>query len=778
MFRLPHFMLAAILLLCNQAQSAGLWFSGGDILRQADTTYNQVILSLSTQSLGKVQTLAVSDGDGVWALSDKHLLKLDAGGAILLDLNPQSLGVEGAATLLPNPYDLSLWLVSGKTLLHLNAAGQLLGKTTLPGVTRTAVPGLDEHLWLLGNKTIWRYSPQGRLLAAYDLRALVREEPKFLAVDSMGGKLWLAGEKQLVLLDLNAPSQRLLDLPLPKPVRGLALNERTGALWLLTEDSLSVYGRNGLLTIAINPGSWGIADARIIAFDPFSQSLWLGHKNGLARFSAAGVLEATLASGQAIEAIGVTPLMLTPKLALISPLANAITNNPRPTITLGLDTLCLGLPCGFAPDYLASYSLNAQLDGGQVGKLFQLAQNTAVTAYAPATNLAEGSHTLSAQIVDRFGHSSNTVNTTFTVDTIPPRFLSISPADGSIFTEPQIFLSGTVDDAQASVMLSSPSYFANQTGSNFNFPFTLAPGLNSLKLSATDAAINTTSLDLRLSYIPETRVSVNISEPATGASIAGDSVLVSGTFQGPHNTGITVNGVVALQDGTRYYASVPLIPGVNTLTVTATTPDGLTATQTVTVTSGGSSPISVSVQSASGIAPLKTAFTVQNNTANPLIKIQIDFDGNGTVDFTTTNPGAKIETTYVTPGVYQARVTAADSLNNVFIASPIVVVQNLAKLDAMLRGIYTTMLLRLKQGNIDAALTSVTGGVYEKYKAVFTALKPSLATTVDQLGEIQDGTISSNMAEYIVVRNTATGPQAFLIYFILSEDGIWRIDGM
>lgn len=99
-------------------------------------------------------------------------------------------------------------------------------------------------------------------------------------------------------------------------------------------------------------------------------------------------------------------------------------------------------------------------------------------------------------------------------------------------------------------------------------------------------------------------------------------------------------------------------------------------------------------------------------------------------------------------------------------------------MDTMLRGIYSGMLAKLKTGNTNGALTAVTGGVYQKYQTIFTTLAPSLATAVDQLGDIVGGNITGEMAEYVLVRNIVGGQQAFLIYFLKGEDGVWRIDGM
>lgn len=273
-------------------------------------------------------------------------------------------------------------------------------------------------------------------------------------------------------------------------------------------------------------------------------------------------------------------------------------------------------------------------------------------------------------------------------------------------------------------------------------------------------------------------LALNITSPSYGASINDDAVLVTGTFSGPANTAITVNGQVACTVGNTFYAeNVPLTTGVNTLTVTASIADGLTSTTTVGVTSTGAATIQVRASPVCGYAAQTVSFAVTNNTVTNIQSIQADFDGNGTVDLTTPNP-AGIQNTYTAAGVYRASITVQDSQGANHISQQTIVVNAAADMDTMLRGIYNNMLGRLRVGAIDGALNYVTGGVTDKYRAVFTALKPNLSSIVDSLGTIQGGTISGNMAEYVVVRNTANGQQAFPVYFLKGEDGVWRIDGM
>ena len=95
-----------------------------------------------------------------------------------------------------------------------------------------------------------------------------------------------------------------------------------------------------------------------------------------------------------------------------------------------------------------------------------------------------------------------------------------------------------------------------------------------------------------------------------------------------------------------------------------------------------------------------------------------------------------------------------------------------------LRAIYDGMLQRLRAGNVPGALTAVTGSAYEKYRAIFTELQPTLASVVDRLGEIREMNFGADLAELGIVRDTPEGPQRFMLYMIRAEDGIWRIDGM
>lgn len=112
---------------------------------------------------------------------------------------------------------------------------------------------------------------------------------------------------------------------------------------------------------------------------------------------------------------------------------------------------------------------------------------------------------------------------------------------------------------------------------------------------------------------------LSFTSPAAGASIDGDSLVVTGTLQAPANSGVMVNGVTAAIDSTnRFFALVPLVAGSNTLTATLSAPEGQRIERSLTVSATGAvAPFSFTAEPSDGLAPLVVTFTVSNPT--PLV---------------------------------------------------------------------------------------------------------------------------------------------------------------
>src|SRR6185436_11759469 len=98
---------------------------------------------------------------------------------------------------------------------------------------------------------------------------------------------------------------------------------------------------------------------------------------------------------------------------------------------------------------------------------------------------------------------------------------------------------------------------------------------------------------------------ITIDAPANGAVVIGDSVLVTGTVQGPSNTGVAVSGKAATRDASgRFYAMVALQPGSNEVTAVASAPNGQTDSRTIAVTwDGVPAPVQIEARPLEGLAP-------------------------------------------------------------------------------------------------------------------------------------------------------------------------------
>jgi hypothetical protein len=777
---------------------SAVWLSDHKTVKRLDPATNQVVVAVGLAR--KPDALATNPADGsVWVLSEKRLQHFDASAGHFLreiDLRALATRFDEPKQLALNPYNGSLWLGGERTLLHVSKEGSKLLEWQVPGELEALAIDPDESLWLLTHHELLHVSPAGRLLDQLDLRRHA-EEPDSLAIDGLGSLLWIAGKKTLFQFNLANLSEppKVVSLPAAsrdsrgrredhdhyhddhrERIRVLGVHPLLGTLWVVTEDRLHLYDRQGAFLKSVDLAAFGLDHANSLVFEPASLSLWLAAKRAIARFSGSGEFVALLPLAKEVSNLAAAPFALKPTLGLLEPADGSLTNNPYPRFRVELGSACNSTPCVLPPAYYDALRLQAELNAEPIGSLF--ARATGAATYTPLARLPEGANSFIAEAFDLFGHASNKVEARFTVDTVPPRFLAITPADGSNVTNASVAISGSVDDPTATVMLLDGSGTAlSLNTANFNFAVTLKAGLNNFVLLARDAAGNDSSVPLRLNY---NAISVKIESPTLGAFLAARGAIVSGSFRGPANTGITVNGTIAHVAGNRFYANLILESGANSLTATATTPEGITVTDTVSVTVNGTGADSIEVvaEPASGIAPLTVRFAVRSNSALRVVRVAADFDGDGSSDFTTPNPDASIEHTYPTPGVYHATVTTTDAQNGIANQTVVIVVQDAQQMDQLLTGLWGGMNDALKRGDLSAAIQYLNESAKRKYKPVFQALLPHMPEIIASYSAPIRASISESIAEYAVERPYGNGRRVYLVYFLKGADGVWRLDAM
>lgn len=126
-------------------------------------------------------------------------------------------------------------------------------------------------------------------------------------------------------------------------------------------------------------------------------------------------------------------------------------------------------------------------------------------SYTPTSALSDGTHTISIDVQDNDGNSATTVNSSFTVDTIPPVLNITSPQDNLITANGSIVVTGKTNDTTSSPVVIGIKVNSTDTGSvtvgtdgSFSKSITLTEGENTVIITATDKANKTTSVTLNV----------------------------------------------------------------------------------------------------------------------------------------------------------------------------------------------------------------------------------------------------------------------------------------
>ena len=412
-----------------------------------------------------------------------------------------------------------------------------------------------------------------------------------------------------------------------------------------------------------------------------------------------------------------------------------------------------------------------------------------IASVSPQTLLThEGANQIvTGTAMDKAGNTA-TASVSLSLDKTPPRVQITSPANGSTLTTSPTTISGTgSDDLSGLLDVTCNGASASLSNSTFACSVSLNEGTNTIVVGATDRAGNTSSSSITVAFhAAPPPPSVSITSPADGSTVIQSSILVQGTFTNNKpggsalEVGITVNSQVALTFGNQFFANLSISPGINTLTATATTPEGVTATHAITVTRSSTTPdpFRVIAEPQSGVAPLLVRFTITPTAGQSLQTIGIDFDGDGSVDFTTTDPNALIEHTYSNSGTYQPSVTVIDTQNIPYTATHVVVAQDAQQMDLFFTGMWSGLNQALSAGDKTTALGVLNIAAQSKYGRVFDALLPQMPQIISSYSSLQRVSISENIGEYAVNRMITGQNKIFLIYFLKDADGVWRLDSM
>lgn len=213
------------------------------------------------------------------------------------------------------------------------------------------------------------------------------------------------------------------------------------------------------------------------------------------------------------------------------------------------------------------------------------------TAWSKPVTLVSGSNTFLMQARDAAGNIGS-LNFTLVyapppADTTQPTLAVTSPVNGAIVTTTPITVSGTATDDVGVTSVTVNGLTATGTTS-WSRSLVVTAGVNSITVIARDAAGNSTTQTLTVTYQPPlptdvTAPALTITSPTNGQVFTSASITLQGTATDDVGvTSVTVNGQPATGT-TSWSKAATLVAGTNTFTVQAQDAAGNLAVATRTV---------------------------------------------------------------------------------------------------------------------------------------------------------------------------------------------------
>jgi len=287
----------------------------------------------------------------------------------------------------------------------------------------------------------------------------------------------------------------------------------------------------------------------------------------------------------------------------------------------------------------------------------------------------------------------------------------------------------------------------------------------------------TATAEVTLTVRESVPIQLTITSPAEGETIIRPDVMVTGTILNPSGaeTGVVVNGVIAMVHGTEFVANhVSLVEGESVIEAIATDAGGNGATDSVHVWAefiGDSWKLTASP--ASGVAPLETIIRIDG-----LLYVSetfLSYSGPGNVEVIEHNVVTEYLVRIDEPGIYVFNCEAVDPNGMRRNGTIAVEVLDQTQLDIMLRQKWEGMCQALLTNDIDSAVTVFDESTREAYRETFTLLSSRLPDIVREMRDIQFIRVMKNCVEYDIrtVRNDRL--YSFYLVFIKDRRGLWKV---
>jgi hypothetical protein len=397
--------------------------------------------------------------------------------------------------------------------------------------------------------------------------------------------------------------------------------------------------------------------------------------------------------------------------------------------------------------------------------------------------LSEGINNLNFTATDAAGNTT-VKSLTITVDTSAPAALDSARIVQSPLNADQTTVTGNSGAAEPGARITLVNARSGtlvdtevQTDGGFVLTLDAQPG-DTLFLFSTDMLGNQTARQKLIVAGTAPALSVQIQQPTSGATIAANVTNVQGTYNGPRNVRIDVNGTPALLAGDQFYVdALPLEAGTQALVATIQTLEDVSETTSIDVTSAGTAIPIVNLNTARGVGDQDVSFSVIAPPNIEIAVINMDFNNDGVIDYSGP-PDALPEYGYTSPGLHIATGTMTTPGGQAYNFSRRVSIASVAAVDAGIRANWQEMAERLTAGDVTGGVAFLTAAARARFEPVFTAQVNQLPSIVTELSNVAGFSVSDDIASFTILRTENGRSLAFKIYLLRGADGLWRIDEM
>ena len=275
-------------------------------------------------------------------------------------------------------------------------------------------------------------------------------------------------------------------------------------------------------------------------------------------------------------------------------------------------------------------------------------------------------------------------------------------------------------------------------------------------------------------------ISATLDFPTKASDIVGPKTYVAGKVGLPANQGLIVNTSTACIYNGRFFANdIDLSGSTTTFALESPAPSGAILAQEFKVaTPHPAAGVVLAGDTCGGSAPYAATFNILGvgTDDSDFRLVTVDFDGNGTSDYTSSDPSATIQYVYKTPGIYRAKLTVFDATGGRFIAYRMVAVQAPEDAQVLIATIVDRLRSLVKSASPDT-ITLFTPAAQVRYKSLFSATSDKWPLLDAYLqGTLTPIVIGDQYVEFGLTSNQGNMQQLHRMTFIRDKYGAWKIE--